>query len=736
MEKVPVNKRIHFRLVFVVIIIVSFATLSVGAFSLWEFYSTLKMQSIEDATTLSMTIADQLENYLQDKVTHITEVGEQISMHPEAIQQGEELQKHLYYLHDFQDVFIVTPTKTMVIKGIAEKLDLKNLTFQKINKPVLIEDTNEFSSRVLVKVIIPLGPTPNFLVGTMDLEQSNYITDLIRDVKMGKQGYVCVLNSQGIHKILSVGNRVILHKTSPEILRQLHLGQAGFSEVEEGNQKLLIAYAPVKSLNWGVVAHIPKDQVYQKLKDLAVYLFFIFLFVIILAIIISVGIAYSLTKPIQKVILGAQEISKGNYNQISFETDRNDEVGILARAMNKMVQEISLNHAGLTNKINQLSVISDLTKVINSSLNLEDVLNSIVEMTRLVFDYHSCALFLSGREGSLKLMTTCQFTSPEEFIEDIPVWTYSNGEPLVINDLNCNDWRVKLPFPEIINSVAFIPLQNHGKIKGLMIVSHTQANIFSQEAVEILMTLGGKAALAIENALLYETELQNQAQIQQAEKFAVIGELAAGTAHEIRNPLTAIRGFIQLLQNKYRGMEPESEYTDLILKEIDRINYITKEFLKLAKPSLPQFGIHDLNQVLREVTLLLQSEGRLKDVEINFDADSKLPPMNIDQAQLKQVFMNLGTNAIHALATKGTLSIRTQFAAAEAKARIFFNDNGIGIAEEELAKIFDPFFTSRAEGTGLGLAVSYRLIKNHGGEINVTSILGKGTEFVIEIPVL
>ncbi|MCR3921299.1 MAG: ATP-binding protein [Firmicutes bacterium] len=223
-----------------------------------------------------------------------------------------------------------------------------------------------------------------------------------------------------------------------------------------------------------------------------------------------------------------------------------------------------------------------------------------------------------------------------------------------------------------------------------------------------------------------------QDELLQLEKFSLVAELAAGTAHEIRNPMTTLRGFLQLLSQEFSPEMKGHEYCSLMINEIDRANYIIKEFLLLTKPAAPSLKKVNVHIILEEIFLLIESKSLLENVKLRKRYAEQLPLVQADPAQIKQVFLNIATNAIQAMPIGGQLTISTM--ARDCKAIIQFTDTGCGMDEKQLTRIFHPFYTSKESGTGLGLTISFRIIESHGGRIYVESSLGKGTTFTIEIP--
>lgn len=218
------------------------------------------------------------------------------------------------------------------------------------------------------------------------------------------------------------------------------------------------------------------------------------------------------------------------------------------------------------------------------------------------------------------------------------------------------------------------------------------------------------------------------------EKLAMVGELAAGMAHEIRNPLTSIRGFLQLLQRKYGRQGPEQEYFQIMLEELDRINLIIKEFLSLARPSQPQLKITDINELISEAMLLAEQEALMNEVMLEFIKSDNLPLVFLDPAQIKQVILNLISNAIQATGPKGYVQVKSFYDSEENMLVVSVQDNGPGIPPDKLLLIFEPFYTTKESGTGLGLTLSLRIVESHGGKIKVSSKVGEGSCFSICLP--
>lgn len=214
-----------------------------------------------------------------------------------------------------------------------------------------------------------------------------------------------------------------------------------------------------------------------------------------------------------------------------------------------------------------------------------------------------------------------------------------------------------------------------------------------------------------------------------SEKLTLTGQLAAGIAHEIRNPLTAIKGFLQLLEG---GFPLRKDHVAVMSSELMRIESILNELLLLAKPHELKFYRRDVNQIIHQVVTLMETEANMKNVVLSFWPWRECIPVACDENQLKQVFINFIKNGMESMPSGGELHVHTEIR--DQKALLTFRDFGTGIPEDVLGRIGQPFLTTKEKGTGLGLAVSFSIIENHNGTVMVKSEVGNGTVFTVQLP--
>ncbi|WP_240647602.1 PAS domain S-box protein [Paenibacillus nanensis] len=225
---------------------------------------------------------------------------------------------------------------------------------------------------------------------------------------------------------------------------------------------------------------------------------------------------------------------------------------------------------------------------------------------------------------------------------------------------------------------------------------------------------------------------QTEEMIRRSEKLSVVGQLAAGVAHEIRNPLTTIRGFIQL-QKQTGHLSPQ--HLDLVMLELDQINRIASEFLVFAKPEAPQTSLLDVGDLLRDMMMLMEMEARQSHVELTLHTLSDIPAVPGVRNQLKQVFVNVMKNGIEAMPEGGAVTIELDNDPSGGEVLIRFIDQGVGISQEDLARIGEPFFSRKQVGNGLGIMICQQIIGNHNGSMTISSELGNGTCVEVRLPV-
>ena len=327
-------------------------------------------------------------------------------------------------------------------------------------------------------------------------------------------------------------------------------------------------------------------------------------------------------------------------------------------------------------------------------------------------------------------------------------------QPFVIPDAS-KDPRVNPVIKEKFNlhSLVVIPLLVKEKALGAIAADFVEPNKnITKEALESMMVFAQQAGLAIHNAFMYqelktfsqqmEEKIQKtssdlsktEAQLIRSEKLAALGQLAAGIAHEIRNPLTSINILIHSLTENLPTEDSRWEDLKVIEEEILRINEIVDQFLRFAKPAPPLLVKAEVVSIVEETLQLLRPQIEKQRILVQKEFQS-LPPILMDREQMKQVILNLLLNGVQAMPKGGHLSLKGHIPEGDHWIKLSIQDSGIGIPPEDIGRLFDPFFSTKEGGVGLGLSIAHRIIDQHRGKIEVESTLGKGTLFTVWLPV-
>jgi len=289
-----------------------------------------------------------------------------------------------------------------------------------------------------------------------------------------------------------------------------------------------------------------------------------------------------------------------------------------------------------------------------------------------------------------------------------------------------------------------IPLMNRGRLIAFVVLqSQMESTVIPSHTLELLTAMAQSAANALDSLLLYEDLRQSQVLMRRTDRLRSLETIAGGFAHEIRNPLTSIKTFIQLAPERKDDSQFIGEFSRIVLEDVNRIERLIQEILDYARYMEPQLTDEDLNEIVSSCLYFIQVKADSRGIKIEKDLAPELPRGMLDRQQIKQVLLNLLLNAMDAIGDKnGTLRVRTtrlKKAGGEVWVQIQIEDTGQGISPENLDHIFDPFFTTKHastinEGTGLGLTIAHQIVREHRGEIQVQSTEGIGTTFLINLP--
>jgi signal transduction histidine kinase len=370
------------------------------------------------------------------------------------------------------------------------------------------------------------------------------------------------------------------------------------------------------------------------------------------------------------------------------------------------------------------------------------VIKMEIQLTNNRYETLPFTYFLVDRE--LKILSASevafsQFHHIDHFLNIVEIESRSKAVRFLLEAPSIQRFELILKTKMNPSSVFDVYVQYEGKdhIHLFCLNKDEELKMVQQEIQRLEQQLLSANLLLVEKKAELENSLQEVSDlVMKNENLATVGKLAASIAHEIRNPLTTVKGFIQLLK-PYLTDVGKGEYVDIAIDELNRANDIIYEFLNASKPSNPVKERVLLSKLLSDVMLLCESESILQNCKITYKPSKQDVLVYLDVKQLKQVLINLLKNAMDAIdeipnKNEGHIHIYTkQFAQS---VEIYIEDNGKGIEEEVIPRLFVPFFTTKSKGTGIGLAVCAKIIEAHAGKIEVDSNVGKGTTFKIVLP--
>lgn len=416
----------------------------------------------------------------------------------------------------------------------------------------------------------------------------------------------------------------------------------------------------------------------------------------------------------------------------------------------------------LTTVANQAAICIDNSGLMGT-LDIEEILRLVLEGVTKNIGFDRARLYLVNEKRN-NLECKMAVGIDEEKIKGIVLRldpedsvvarSVLERKPFIVQDAR-QDPRINPFLKEKFNlhSLLVVPLLAREKALGAIAADFLEPNkSITKETLESVMAFAQQAGLAIYNAFMYqelkafsqqmEERIQKttadlrktEAQLIRSEKLAALGQLAAGIAHEIRNPLTSINILIHSLTENVPPETAHHEDLQVIEEEISRINEIVDQFLRFARPAPPLFQKADALSIFEETLQLLrpQIEKNRIIVEKEFRV---LPPISMDREQMKQVILNLLLNAVQAMPNGGHLTLRGQVLENDRWVTLSIQDSGIGIPSEDMNKLFDPFFSTKEGGVGLGLSIAHRIIDQHHGKIEVESATGKGTLLTVWLPI-
>jgi len=496
-------------------------------------------------------------------------------------------------------------------------------------------------------------------------------------------------------------NRLLTDKASlnaievKEPLITIHVPESGTTPVLD---VAVPVYLPGSRARWGTIrVCLSLELMYQQIRQTLWSILILGSVALAIGILISNWVAQRVTRPLETLVGATIEAARGNLKQkISIHT--RDEVEILASNFSFMIREILAHKQKLENQLKEIKRLQQYAEKILATM--------------------SDGLLAVDMDGIITAVNPAAHT-----ILGIPQSPTVKGCPVL------NFFNTDMQFSAYIQQSLKNP---SGK---------NQREIHLQRGEDTRILLTGSGVLESDGKnpkqLIFNlndiTALKKlEAQIRQGQRLADLGTMAAGMAHEIRNPLSAIKTYVALLPEKIEKPGFLEKFQRTVPREINRLNTIIEELLELSRPPKYNFNPTDIRELLRQSIELLEADFKVKGIDCQWEIPKELPRVMADADQLEKVFINLMKNGAQAMPNGGVIFIHSS--CENTRVIINFRDTGHGFSSETAENIFNPFFTTKAKGTGLGLAITHKVISEHGGQIEAKSRKGEGSCFSVSLP--
>ncbi len=391
-------------------------------------------------------------------------------------------------------------------------------------------------------------------------------------------------------------------------------------------------------------------------------------------------------------------------------------------------------------------IFRDISRSVHSSTRVKEVLDLVVSKVSEALQARGALLRILNLETHELELSTAYGLS-EKYLSKGHVSSQKvitelcrQNKVIIIEDVR-TDSRVQYPKEaqeEGIRMMVDLPLSLRNHIVGVLRIFFPVVKKFSQEELNFVEFIAEQCAMAIDKARLIETQqIRYDNLALQTEKLSSLGRMAAGIAHEINNPLAGILLYSTNLIKKVPEKGPLKEGLNVIIHETVRCRGIIQELLEFSREKEPKKIPSEINHIILKALSILENEFHLRHVRVEKKLAENMVETMLDVDQMEQVFVNFLLNGVEAIRKEeGTIKIRSGVDLDNRYVRVEVEDSGEGIPPEDMEKIFEPFFSTKSKGTGLGLAVNFGIVEKHGGRIHVSSKLGKGTLFTVEIPLV
>lgn len=484
-------------------------------------------------------------------------------------------------------------------------------------------------------------------------------------------------------------------------------------------------------------------EIYEDIENVRKSITIISIIILAGGMIVLFSLSSLITRPLRQMTKITEKISHGDLTQRTTVKSK-DEAGILAISFNKMVDKLELAQSELKDiNINLERMVEDRTKELQYEINVrirtQKGLQESEKRYRTLFEGVPTGLYRTTQEGKILDVNPTL----------VQMLGYPDRKSLI--KINANDIYVDPKARNRLHAimdqegVVYNSEQRMRRYDGRIIWSQDTARVVLDDEGQTLYYEGSLQDITVrkkaEQNLLEAKKKAEQALIElneyqsimiHKERLAALGELSAGIAHEINNPLSIVSGYVQMLLMDDNVDIRIKENAKIIEQQVERASVIVDKLLEFSKGAKSEIKKVDVNQIVENILVLLKHQFKLFNITVVKQLDLKLDPIHADPSQLQHVFHNIISNSVDAMPKGGTLTVST--GAKDGYVEVKFADTGCGIPKKNLGKLFDPFFSTKEAGTGLGLSLSFGIVEAHKGQIVVKSRINKGATFILKLP--